>query len=252
MLNINTLIVDDEQPAIDELKYQLGKHFSEQQIFTSNNPKLVTKIIKDKNINLVFLDINMPFISGIDLAQKILNLNPRPLIIFVTAYDEYAVKAFELNAIDYLLKPIDPSRLEMTINKLADILKTKKNHHISHNTIESINHFLCGKITAFGTNPNDRYIFQLKDLTHFSADGPLVFSHNFQKDAKRVNYNLQDLEKNLPDNFLRTHKSFIVNLDYISRMYLWQKSNYQIELTNQIKIPVSRRYSHFVKDKLNW
>lgn len=252
MININTLIIDDEQPAINELKYQLSKYFSPQKIFTLNNPEKASNLIKEKNISLVFLDINMPFISGIDLAKKIIHDLPEILIVFVTAYDEYAVKAFELNAIDYLLKPIDPNRLQSTIKKIKKQIEKKPNQLLLPAQIDSTNLFLNGKITAFGTNPNDRYIFQLKDLTHFSAEGPLVFASNCQKDSKRVNYNLQDLEKNLPDNFLRTHKSFIVNLDYISRMYQWQKSNYQLELTNQTTIPVSRRYSHSVKDKLNW
>ncbi|MFZ5392591.1 MAG: LytR/AlgR family response regulator transcription factor [Patescibacteria group bacterium] len=252
MLNINTLIIDDEQPATNELKYQLSEYFPTQKIFTMNNPEKALNLIKEKSISLVFLDINMPFISGIDLAQKIIRDFPTIIIVFVTAYDEYAVKAFELNAIDYLLKPTDPKRLQVTINKIKNQIEKKKTQLLLPAKIDSTNLFIGGKITAFGTNPNDRYIFQLKDLTHFAAEGPLVFANNHQKDSKRVNYNLQDLEKNLPDNFLRTHKSFIVNLDYISRMYLWQKSNYQLELTNQITIPVSRRYSHFVKDKLNW
>jgi len=250
--NLNILIIDDEQPALDELKYQLEKYFSPKQITTLHNPQKTLQIIKDENISLVFLDINMPFISGIDLATQIIKLNPQIILVFVTAYDEYAVKAFELNAIDYLLKPIDPTRLQATIEKIKKQTDYQKPSSLLPVKIESVNLFFGGKITAFGTNPNDRYIFQLKDLTHFSADGPLVFAHNNQKDNKRVNYNLQDLEKNLPDNFLRTHKSYIVNLDYISRMYLWQKSNYQIELTNQVTVPVSRRYSHTVKNKLNW
>lgn len=252
MINANTLIIDDEQPAIDELRYQLGKYLPTPQIFALNNPQQAIKYIKEKNISLVFLDINMPFISGIDLANEILNFNSKILIVFVTAYDEYAVKAFELNALDYLLKPIDPQRLQATITKIKNQINKQPHTPLLPVKIHSANLFLAGKITAFGTNPNDRYVFQLKDLTHFSADGPLVFAHNCQKESKRVNYNLQDLEKNLPDNFLRTHKSFIVNLDYIARMYLWQKSNYQLELINQVTVPVSRRYSHFVKDKLNW
>ncbi|MBU0647949.1 LytTR family DNA-binding domain-containing protein [Patescibacteria group bacterium] len=252
MLKINTLIVDDEQPAIEELYYQCSQYIDKKNIYDLSNPKQTTKTIQDHDIQLIFLDINMPYISGIKLAGQIAKLDNPPYIIFVTAYDEYAVKAFELNAVDYIQKPIDAKRFEQTIEKITDKINNPQSAKITKNKIKQTTQFLGGKITAVGTNPNDRYIFNLQDITHFHAEGPVVFVHTGKKCSKRVHYQLQELEKALPENFVRAHKSHIVNTEHISRMYLWQKSNYQIELNNQETIPVSRRYSARVKAKLNW
>lgn len=248
MLKIKTLIIDDEQPAIDELKFLCEQYIDPEYIFTINNPKKGLEIINDNDIQLLFLDINMPYISGTELAQKITSLKKPPHIIFVTAYDEYAIKAFELNALDYILKPIDPQRFSLTINKIKNNpIAVKQKEKITQN-----NNFLKGKITAVGTNHNDRYIFHLKDITHFVAEGPIVFACTKNGTKKRVHYQLQQLEKYLPNNFTRTHKSYIVNLNRISRMYLWQKSNYMLEMDNNGQIPVSKRYSQITKEKLNW
>lgn len=247
MLKINTLIVDDEQPAIEELHYHCSQFIDPQNIYDQPNPKKVINTIKDMEIQLIFLDINMPYMSGIKLASQIIKLAKPPHIIFVTAYDEYALKAFELNAIDYILKPIEKQRFKNTIEKIKNIINSPSNK----NNIEQTENFLNHKITAVGTNPNDRYIFDLKNITHFSAEGPLVFAHTL-KDKKRVHYQLQQLENALPSNFTRSHKSHIVNLEYVTRMYLWKKSSYMIELQNGIQIPVSRRLCQQVKEKLNW
>jgi len=251
MLNINTLIVDDEQPAIEELHYYCSQYIESQCIYDLSDPRKALASIQDYNIKLIFCDINMPYMSGINLAEQVSQLSHPPLIVFVTAYDDYAVKAFELNAIDYVLKPIDPHRFSQTIQKITNKLTSAETNNQSEN-VAKIHHFINGKITAVGTNPNDRYVFPLDNITHFSADGPIVFAHTIQKIQKRVHYQLQDLEKALPDNFVRTHKSYIVNIDHVSRMYLWQKSNYQLELNNHETIPVSRRLSQNVKEKLNW
>lgn len=252
MLKIKTLIVDDESPAIEELYYHCSQYIDKRHIYDIDNPRKALEEIKEHEIELIFLDINMPFISGIDLAKKIIKLPQAPHIIFVTAYDDYAVKAFELNAVDYILKPIDPERFKVTMNKITHNFGSQAQSELDKENISKTNNFINGKITAVGTNPNDRYIFHLCDITYFHAEGPVVFAHTHEKIDKRVHYKLQELEKALPENFVRTHKSYIVNTEHIARMYLWQKSNYQIELNNHETLPVSRRYSAQVKEKLNW
>jgi len=252
MLNIKTLIVDDEQPAIEELYFHCSQYIDQKNVFEIDNPQKALAAIKDYGIELVFLDINMPFMSGIDLAEQIAKLDHPPYIVFVTAYDEYALRAFELNAVDYVLKPIDPQRFAQTISKIKQNITRANSAKITQESIGKVANFISGKITAVGTNPNDRYIFSLSDITHFAADGPIVFAHTIDRNQKRVHYQLQELEKALPTNFIRCHKSYIVNIEHVARMYLWQKSNFQIELENGDKISVSRRYSQAVKDRLNW
>lgn len=252
LASINTLIIDDEQPAIEELHYHCSQYIDPKNIYDLLDSRKAMTAIQDYEIKLIFCDINMPYISGIELAEKISQLPRPPYLVFVTAYDEFAVKAFELNAIDYVLKPIDSKRFAQTFIKInSRIVEEQGNDNIS-NRIEHTHNFINGKITAVGTNPNDRYIFKLEEITHFEAEGPLVYAHIVDQNKKRVHYQMQQLENALPEKFVRTHKSFIVNIDHVARMYLWQKSNYQIELENKITIPVSRRLSQQVKDKLNW
>ncbi len=252
MLTINTLIIDDEQPAIEELHYHCSQFINQSHIYDLTNPKKAIDAICEYDIKLVFCDINMPYISGIELAEEISKLEKPPLVVFVTAYDEFAVKAFELNAIDYVLKPIDPKRFQQTFSKIQEKISKHPENIDNTELIEQTRNFINGKITAVGTNPNDRYIFKLTDITHFEAEGPIVYAHTTDQNKKRVHYQMQELENALPENFVRTHKSHIVNIDHVARMYLWQKSNYQIELENKKTIPVSRRLSQRVKDKLNW
>lgn len=252
MLTINTLLIDDEQPAIEELHYHCSQYIDPKNIYDLTDPRKTISAISDYDIKLVFCDINMPYISGIELAEQISKLDNPPHIVFVTAYDEFAVKAFELNAIDYVLKPIDPKRFSQTISKINSRLNEEQEINENPSKIENVRNFINGKITAVGTNPNDRYVFKLSEITHFEAEGPIVYAHTIDQNKKRVHYQMQELENALPENFIRTHKSYIVNIDHVARMYLWQKSNYQIELENKLTIPVSRRLSQKVKDKLNW
>ncbi len=251
LLKINTLIIDDEIPAIEELHYHCSQYIDQSHIYDIDNPKKALDAIKEYNIELIFCDINMPYISGIDLAEKISKLSKPPYIVFVTAYDEFAVKAFEINAVDYVLKPVDPKRFKQTFEKIQSKIDDEEGSETTKNKIEQTHNFINGKITAVGTNPNDRYIFKLEEVTHFEAEGPVVYAYT-DEDKKRVHYQMQELENALPENFTRTHKSYIVNIDHVSRMYLWQKSNFQIELVNKATIPVSRRLSQNVKEKLNW
>jgi two-component SAPR family response regulator len=116
---IRTIIIDDERHAIRELEFFL-KEYSDIEIIASyTNPLKAIEELKENNVQLVFLDINMPQLLGIDVGSKILDINPEIKIVFVTAYDQYALEAFELNAIDYVLKPIQRTRFEKTMQRIS-------------------------------------------------------------------------------------------------------------------------------------
>lgn len=117
---IRTILIDDERHAIREIEFFL-KDYSEIEIVASyTNPLKAIDELKEKNVQLVFLDINMPQLLGIDVGSKILDINPEINIVFVTAYDQYALEAFELNAIDYILKPIQRKRFEKTMQRISN------------------------------------------------------------------------------------------------------------------------------------
>jgi len=122
---IRTIIIDDERHAIREIEYFL-KNYSEIEVIASyTNPLKAIEELKTQSVQVVFLDINMPQLLGIDVGSKILDINPEIKIIFVTAYDQYALEAFELNAIDYILKPIQLSRFEKTMQRLLKGIENK-------------------------------------------------------------------------------------------------------------------------------
>lgn len=126
---INAVLIDDERPSIRELEYFL-KDYSEITVTaTFVNPLEALDNIANLKPNVVFLDINMPQLGGIDAASKILDLSPKTDIIFVTAYDQYAIEAFELNALDYILKPINEARFRKTIDR---VLKSKKSYRVQN------------------------------------------------------------------------------------------------------------------------
>jgi len=122
---IKSIIVDDEQFTLDEIRDTI-KGFNELEVVeATTNPNKALEIIKKHNIQLAFLDIEMQGISGISLAEKMIEIKPNIEVVFITAYDNYAYDAFEANAIDYVLKPIRVERLEKTIKKVLKIIKTQ-------------------------------------------------------------------------------------------------------------------------------
>src|SRR5699024_2185179 len=117
-MRLNVMLIDDEQLALDFLERQLNKIERVEVVGKYFNPKVGKDKVLENKVDAVFLDVNMPGINGIDLAGQILELKPDIIIVFVTAYDQYAVDAFELNALDYIVKPIELERLKRTIDRI--------------------------------------------------------------------------------------------------------------------------------------
>lgn len=131
MIVVKVILIDDEQPALDYLEYQLKKVSDFKVIGKYTNPLEGKKVIEEGTVDLVFLDIQIPDLNGIELAEQLLEKNPGLPIVFVTAYDEYAIKAFELNAIDYVLKPVSASRLLTTVKRIEQEVKGKASERVS-------------------------------------------------------------------------------------------------------------------------
>ncbi len=119
------IIVDDEIPAREELKYLLDNLKNVTTVGEAGDGESALALIKKLNPDIIFLDIKMRGMSGFELAQKLLNLSKQPFIVFITAYDEYAIEAFEINAVDYLLKPVSTARLKKTIERLSSLIQGK-------------------------------------------------------------------------------------------------------------------------------
>ena len=240
---IKTLIVDDEAPAREELIYSLKK-FGEIEIIGEASHGIEAVELNNKlKPDLIFLDIQMPKLNGVDVARKILDTNHNPYIVFVTAYEKYAVDAFEVNAMDYILKPIAEERLEKAMEKILD--KMKNRDKTSFRKYEN-----TSKICAYD---NGKLIpLDLKEIIYATVEdrNTVIFS---TRGKYEVNYNLGELYERLDSpSFYRSHKSYLINLDYIEFIEPWFNSTFNVILKNvDIKIPVSRGQAKEFKEIMN-
>lgn len=236
------LIVDDEKPAQEELKYLLSSYDQMRLVGMADNGDEALQMILDMEPDVVFMDINMPVISGIDVAEKIMSLNTK--IVFVTAYDQYAIKAFELNALDYLLKPISEERLQKTVNKLIDSMKELSVYHQNiekfirafKDTREDTSHVCLYKDGILHPVKFEGIIcvyYSDRTVTVETEDGPF-----------KVQKTLAEFETCLPaERFFKCHRSYIINLDYVEEIVPWFNRTFIVKMKHTAtEIPVSRNH----------
>ncbi len=240
---IRTIIIDDEPWAIDVLTMLLKKKCSHdvQVVATSNSPSLGKSLIEKHNPDLVFLDIEMPGMTGIDIVHSF--KNPSFRVVFITAYDAYAVEAFRLSALDYLLKPVEANDIIRVIEKIKrDIAKNENLLSSRLDTLEKImqqsNHTSESKI---GIAMSDKIIFiTINTIIYCQAEGP--YTHLYMEDGKKIvaSKTLGEFEHQLAvHHFFRIHHSFLINLKKIKE---YQRSNGgYVVMDNNEKLEVSHR-----------
>ncbi|HXK49972.1 MAG TPA: LytTR family DNA-binding domain-containing protein [Clostridiales bacterium] len=243
-----TIIVEDEELTRNGLKKKL-ENFDEIDVIdeAENGIEAVEKINEQKP-DLIFLDIQMPGMNGFEVLQ---NLNYMPIVIFTTAFDEYALKAFETNSIDYLLKPIEEERLAKAVGKLnkfasGDDKKTEFNSNITALLNEIRNK--QEKLSRIHIKIGDEIIFvNTGDIYFFKADNKYTSICTFDNEYI-INDTLASLEEKLPQNFIRIHRGFIINTDHLNKLKKWFGGKYIAVMKDKKKteIPVSRNS----KDKL--
>jgi two-component system, LytTR family, response regulator len=212
----SALIIDDEPAARRVLRSMLARHGALVQIKgeASNGIEAVGLIEKEQP-DLVFLDIQMPGLTGFEVLQEI---SHQPNIIFTTAYEEYALKAFDNFSIDYLLKPIRQERLDAALEKLKNFGKTQTAGHEELKAL--LGTVQQKKPTAFPVKLGDRILlFRYENISHFEADDKYVGLFTIEGKKYLTDHTLASLEQKLPDNFLRVQKSFIINRDRIREIF---------------------------------
>lgn len=247
MKEFKTIIIDDERLAREELKSVL-KDFVEINIIdeAQNGDEGIEKINRLKP-DLIFVDVSMPGMTGFEMLKK---LDEIPFVIFVTAYDEFALKAFEVNALDYLLKPLDIDRLTETIEKL----KQKEDSDFESTQVPK---------TIRGDRPlslNDRvfikdgekcYFVKLEEVRMLESDGNYVKVY-FGTNRPLILRSLNSFEDKLdPAYFFRANRKFIINLEWVEHIENWFNGGLQVELKGGDKIEISRRQAIRFKEMLS-
>lgn len=228
---MKAVIVDDERLARKELS-KLLEDFPEIEIIGEcTNGKEAISFINEKKPDLVFMDIEMPELNGFDVVEQI---DKTPAIVFVTAYNDYAIKAFEVNASDYLVKPVDPSRLKETIEKIKS-----DNEEIDTDSLERKT--LSSGDQIFIKDGEKCWFIKLDDIKLFESEGNYVRIY-FKNFKPLVLKSLNNLETKLdPRLFFRANRKYIINLTTIVHIENWFNGGLQVTLEDDRKIEISRR-----------
>ncbi|MGO2083530.1 LytR/AlgR family response regulator transcription factor [Vagococcus sp.] len=239
---MHVLIVDDEPLAREELHYLVSKHPKVTSIVEVDSVEDAMNAMMDKKIDILFLDIHLTNESGFDLAEKLLKLKQPPYLIFATAYDEYALKAFQVNASDYVLKPFEE---KVILNVLDKAISVKERLENSHNQkqeslpIEAIP--IQGEDRIYLVHPEDIYLISVEDRE---------LSIHTKEDVYQTSGTLSGIEKKLPaDLFFKTHRSYILNTTRVQEIQPWFNNTLQVTLDNGLKVPVSRSYVKQLKER---
>lgn len=241
-MKIKALLIDDERLARKELTTLLSAHPEIEIVGEAANAEEGISMIDKLNPDLVFLDIQMPEKSGFDMLEE---MDEVPNVVFVTAYDEYAIKAFEVNALDYLLKPVDSERLAETIKKISGKKKEAPSKQ------EPSDEKLGSESQIFLKDGDKCWFVTLKDVRMFESEGNYVRVY-FGKNKPLILKSLNNLEERLDNKtFFRANRKYIINLKWVEGIENWFNGGLQVELRDGEKVEVSRRQASRFKDLMS-
>ena len=231
------VIVDDESPARDLIKNFLDPYDEFEVIGEADNGFEGCMMINKDKPDLVFLDVQMPKLTGIevlDLLEK-----PIPFIIFSTAYDQYAVQAFERNAVDYLLKPYNRDRFDRALSKYLGNKKATTNLNEKVKEDLQANEVKLKRIPV--RSGSKIHVLKLKEIKYFEAQDDYIKIHS-TKGSFLKQQTMKYMENNLPEEiFVRIHRSYILNINYLNQLEIYDRYGYTAITTDNNKLPVSRK-----------
>lgn len=241
-MNIKAVIVEDSRLARNELKELIKKHAEIELVGEAENVDKGFELIQETQPDLLFLDINMPEKDGFELLEM---LDEVPITIFTTAFDEYAIKSFEYNALDYLLKPINPKRFAKSIAKVMDSLTGK---HEVENTTKT----LTTQSQIFIKDGEKCWLVRIGTISHFEIVGNYTRVY-FEGENPLLYKSLNQIEEKLPETtFFRANRQQIINTNYIANVIPWFNGKLKLTMKEGSEIEVSRRQSYLFKDKMSF
>ena len=257
---IRVVVVDDEQLARDELCYQLG-HFDDIDVIGQSADGIeavatVTRLHPD----LVFLDVQMPGLNGFEVARRLLEIDPAPAVVFVTAFDRHAIEAFDVNALDYLLKPVEAARLDQTLQRARKRLAQERSSPSAppmNDQLEKIVKMMADRQVRrdqVAIKVGERFMLVQADEIIYASLADESINIVTGQVAGSSNYRtLDDLQARLnPDVFWRVHRSHLVNINKIKEIVPWFSRNYILRMKDGkgTEIPVSRSQTKRLREYL--
>lgn len=243
-----TVLIDDEPPAIQRL-LELTAHFPSvfEVVGFASGANEAIQLINDRKPDLIFLDIQMPVMTGFEMLNKLERI---PLIIFCTAYDHYSLQAFETNSIDYLMKPVKQERLSQTVEKLWKLKDEFRSDKVLQ-ILENISLLTPRKsMTSITIRNGDKMVLvKLDDVAYFKADEKYVSLFTSNGKEMITDQTLVQLEEKLPENFLRVHRSVLLNKNYVQEVQAYFNCRYIIVLNDkeQTRITTGRSFQSQIK-----
>jgi two-component system LytT family response regulator len=244
---IRVLIVDDEPVARRGLRNQLKKSGYVEGISEAGNGRDAVETIIQTRPDLVFLDVQMPLLDGFRVIETLTEDNLPPAIVFVTAFDEHAIRAFEINALDYLLKPVDPKRLQKTLQRAREQIRNTRNGDRDEKIFALLRDLQSsrkpGYLTRFVVKKAGRIIFvDAGEIEWVSSDGNYVQLHS-QGKAHLLRETMDGLEGKLdPHEFIRIRRSIIVRTEIVKELQALFNGEYAVILKDGTQLQSSRRY----------
>ena len=237
---MKTLIIDDTKLARTELTYLLGSHDDIEVVGEVDNGKKALEMIKKTTPELIFLDIQMPGMTGFEMLEQ---LDETPEVIFVTAYDEFAIKAFDYNALDYLQKPVTPERLQSALDKVREKLKSRN---------VAARKIMQEDSQVFVKDGDNCWFVTLREIRVFEVSNNYTRIY-FNQEKPMIPKTLNYLETRLdPEVFFRANRQQIINLKWIERVTPWFSGTLRVFLKDGTTVDVSRRQTLRMKELMGF
>jgi two-component system response regulator LytT len=248
---VKAVVVDDEKLARRELK-RLLKGMSDVIVAAeAGNGIEAVEAIERERPDMVFLDIEMPGLNGIQVAEKLCSKGIAVHVVFVTAYDHYAIKAFDVNAVDYLLKPVAPERLEETVKRVRDRLSADTPPVLDvKQLLASLQADRKRKLTL--RSDKSSIVVDAKDLIYACLDKGVVTAVTRETTGTLSCQSLDELEAQLDDTFFRAHRAYIVNIDMIREVTPWFSGTYRLRMANNSEVPLSRNRAKKLREIIDF
>jgi two-component system response regulator LytT len=250
---LRTIVIDDEKLARDRLAGFLAGLGGIELIGEASNGVEAVRMIEDQRPDLVFLDVQMPGMDGFEVLRAL--SQPPPQVVFATAYDEYAIRAFEVQAIDYLLKPFARTRVEEAVGRARSRMKQGAPAVDIDAVVRRLAEGRKSYVTQMSVHSGRRILLlPVEDIRWFGVEHRLVYAHTGER-AFMTNYTLRELEERLdPELFFRVHKASLVNLRHVKEIVPWFGGRYKLAMRDHAssEVAVSRTQARALRARLRW